>query len=141
MFVLQQGDFYGFTPMELESCRAKRGKRRALLTEEDLEWETLYDTWSSTEVTFGSPEPKPGKIRVKRPSDLIMSPRSEAATAAPPPAAEVPSKTPKPKKKLTPAKKPKVQPAVLPPPEPPKDPMEDFEKEVVAQQVCTLVKK
>ena len=140
MLVLQQGDFYGFTPMELESCRAKRGKRRALLTEEDLEWETFYDTWSSTEVTFG-PEPKPGKIRVKRPSDLIMSPRPEAATAAPPPVAEVPSKTPKQKKKSTPAKKPKVQPAPPPPPEPPKDPMEDFEKEVVAQQVFTFVNK
>ena len=69
-------DFRGFTPMEVETCRARK---RPLLTIQDLEWEANFDLLSTIEA-LPSKE-KPPRIRVKK--DLKA--KKLSASPLPPP--------------------------------------------------------
>ena len=142
-------DFHGYTPMEQEMCRAK--KRRVLVTQMDTDWELHYQACAAVRPEISNQAPKaptPGKIRVRKRSDLVAAP-TDPLTNSPlvgaggmgSLVAEAPPRGPgRPKKSATPGKKgaKKVaapQPLVLVPPAPPPDPMDDFEKEVLPQQV------
>ena len=145
MFVWFQ-DFHGYTPMEQEMCRAK--KRRVLVTQMDTDWELHYQACAAVRPEISNQAPKaptPGKIRVRKRSDLVAAP-TDPLTNSPLVGtgsfmAEAPPRGPgRPKKSATPGKKgaKKVvapQPLVSVPPAPPPDPMDDFEKEVLPQQV------
>ena len=142
-------DFHGYTPMEQEMCRAK--KRRVLVTQMDTDWELHYEACAAVrpEISNQAPKATPGKIRVRKRSDLVAAP-TDPLTNSPlvgaggmgSLTAEAPPRGPgrPPKKSATPGKKgaKKVvapQPLVPVPPAPPPDPMDDFEKEVLPQQV------
>ena len=148
-------DFHGYTPMEQEMCRAK--KRRVLVTQMDTDWELHYQACAAVrpEISNQAPPkaPTPGKIRVRKRSDLVAAP-TDPLTNSPlvgagglgSLTAEAPPRGPgRPKKSATPGKKgaKKVvapQPLVPVPPAPPPDPMDDFEKEVLPQQVVHRLK-
>ena len=138
-------DFHAFTPSE---CRAK--KRRVLVTQMDTDWELHYEACAAIrpEISSQAPKATPGKIRVRKRSDLVAAPTDPLTNSPLVRAgglgslmAEAPPRGPgRPKKSATPGKKgaKKVvapQPLVPVPPAPPPDPMDDFEKEVLPQQV------
>ena len=132
--------------MEQEMCRAK--KRRVLVTQMDTDWELHYQACAAVRPEISNQAPKaptPGKIRVRKRSDLVAAPTDPLTNSplvgAGSLVAEAPPRGPgRPKKSATPGKKgaKKVaapQPLVHVPPAPPPDPMDDFEKEVLPQQV------
>ena len=143
-------DFHGYTPMEQEMCRAK--KRRVLVTQMDTDWELHYEACAAVRPEISqAPKATPGKIRVRKRSDLVAP--TDPLTNSPLVGAglgsfmaEAPPRGPgRPKKSATPGKKgaKKVvapQPLVPVPPAPPPDPMDDFEKEVLPQQVVHRLK-